>query len=114
MQTALSHYQTFQISEHYKIPLSLYDLLAETWHRSYEELYEESAEDTSSIEEVYIKILNAFENNKFDSLHFHYLWMAMIMSQAVLPTIKAYFANDTRPQKVYQYVDNCLENQISC
>lgn len=112
MQTALSHYQTFQISDHYKIPLSLHDLLAEAWHSSYEELYEESAEDTSSLEEVYIKILNVFDKNKCDSLHFHYLLMAMIMSQAVLPTIKAYLANDTRPQKVYQYIDNYLEHKI--
>ena len=113
MQTVLSHYQTFHISDHYKIPSSLHDLLAEAWHNSYEELYEESAKDTISLEELYIKILNAFENNNFDSLHSHYLLMAMIMSQAVLPTIKAYLPHDTRPQKVDQYIDNYLVNQTT-
>ncbi|MDJ0731076.1 MAG: hypothetical protein QNJ33_13885 [Crocosphaera sp.] len=113
MQTDSSHYQTFQIYDNYKIPSSLHDLLYQVWNSSYEELYEESIEETISLEELYVKILNAFEDNNFDSLHYHYLLMAMIMSQAVLPTIKAYLPDDTRPQKVYQYIDNYLENKIT-
>ncbi|MGB5771362.1 MAG: hypothetical protein WBM32_16070, partial [Crocosphaera sp.] len=111
MKTVSSHGQYLQISDCYQIPSYLRDVLDDAWQNSYEELYEESRNQKKSLEETFINILNAFDQNNLENLHYRYLFMAIIMAQAVEPTIKAYFPDDTRPEKVYQYVDEFLNNK---
>lgn len=106
-----TYYPTFDISTAYEIPQSLREILYTTWQFQYEELYEKNDEEkTISLEETLNQVLEAL-NSKDGLGHQRYIFMAIILAKAVEPTILAYKPNDTRPQKVFQLINQRLDKK---
>jgi hypothetical protein len=104
-----TYYNSFQISSACEIPQSLRQVLYTAWQFRYEELYEDAEADSISLEETLKTVLNALDEDGLG--HQRYIYMAIILAQAVEPTILAYRPNDTRPQEVLQWIDKKLNHQ---
>ncbi len=104
---------SFQISSSFEIPESLHQVLYKAWQNRYEEFYEEEINQTISLEETLLEILDALEDkNDDDSLcHSRYVYMALILALAVKPTIKAYLPNEQKTEKIWKLIINWFKNR---
>ena len=86
------------------IPPKLRELLDLAYQEKYEELYEENA-GTISLDDMCLKILNNLKDQDESLTHKRYFDMALIMADAVEPTIKKKLPKDNRTQKIFQLID---------
>jgi hypothetical protein len=102
-------YPNFQISSSFEIPESLRQILYKAWQNHYEELYEEEANGTVTLEAISSEVLDVLND---DSLgHFRYVCMALILAIAVKPTIKAYLPDDKRTEQIFKLVIDWSNNK---
>jgi hypothetical protein len=99
-------YLNFQISSSFEIPESLRQLLYRAWRNHYEELYEEEADGTITLEETLLEILDALGDRDDSLCHSRYVCMAIILALAVEPTVKAYLPDDRKIEQVFNLVTN--------
>jgi hypothetical protein len=103
-------YPNFQISSSFEIPESLRQLLYKVWQNHYEELYEEEADGTITLEETLLEVLDALGDDS--SCHSRYVCMALILALAVEPTVKAYYLpDDNKIEQIFQLVINWSRNR---
>ena len=100
----------FQISSSFGIPESLRQLLYKAWQNRYEEFYEESANNTTNLEETLLEILDAFQEQDDSRCHARYVCMALIFALAVEPTVKVYLSSEQKTKKFFQLVINWSKN----
>lgn len=108
--SASSYYPSFKISSSFEIPVSLGNLLKEIWQRHYEELYEEEADGTTSLENAFEKVLDALWSSSDLYSHRRYVWMAYTLALATQPTVEAYLPNDFRMEQVLERTATWLQN----
>jgi hypothetical protein len=89
------------------IPPTLRELLNFTCQEKYEELYEKNA-GKISLDDMCLKILNNLKDKDELLTQKRYLYMALIMADAVEPTIKKKLHKDNRSQKVFQLINYLL------
>ena len=104
-------YPNFQISSSYEISESLRQLLERVWQNHYQELYEEGAEGTISLEEALLLILDALGDRDNSLCHCRYVYMAVILALAVEPTVKAYLPDQQKTEQIFKLVRNWLKTQ---
>lgn len=75
----------------------------------YQELYEKNHNYKSSLEDTIIEILDILNFDQQGQVR--YLWMGLILADAVFPTIKAYLPKDQRPEKTFNLIGKFLDNQ---
>jgi hypothetical protein len=92
------------------IPQKLRELLDFACREKYAELYEEN-HGNILLEDICVKILNQLKDNDKLLTYQRYFFMGLIMSNAVIPTIKIYLPNDDRTEKIYQFVNYLSTNQ---
>ena len=102
---------SFQISSSFEIPESLRQLIYKAWQNHYEELYEEEINQTISLEETLLEILDALEDKDDSLCHSRYVYMALILALAVEPTIKAYLPNEQKTEKIWKLITNWFKNR---
>ena len=102
---------SFQISSSFEIPESLHQVLYKAWQNRYEEFYEEEINQTISLEETLLKILDALEAQDNSLCQNRYLCMALILALAVEPTIKAYLPNEQKTEKIGKLMINWVKNR---
>jgi hypothetical protein len=98
MITLLNNNQTNQLSK----------IIDYSLDNKYQELYE-ITNNESSLENTFIKIIDILDFDQKGQVR--YLWMGLILADAVLPTLKAYLPNDQRPQKVFKLINQLLNNE---
>ena len=86
------------------IPQELRELLDFAYREKYAELYEEN-HGNILLEDICVKISNQLKDNNELLTYQRYFFMGLIMSNAVIPTIKIYLPNDDRTEKIYQFVN---------
>lgn len=89
------------------IPPTLRELLNFACQEKYEELYEKNA-GKISLDDMCLKILNNLKDKDELLTQKRYLYMALIMADAVEPTIKKKLHKDNRSQKVFQLINYLL------
>ena len=89
------------------IPQELRELLDFAYQEKYAELYEEN-HGNILLEDICLKILNQLKSKNKLLTYQRYLFIGLIMSYAVNPTIKIYLPNDNRTSKIYQFVNSRL------
>jgi hypothetical protein len=99
-------YFNFQILSSFEIPESLRQLIYKAWQNHYEEIYEEEADGTITLEETLLEILDALREGDDSLCHSHYIFMALILALAVEPTVKAYLPDDRKIEQVFNLVTN--------
>lgn len=81
------------------VPDSLKGVLSKVWQQHYEELYEPEAEGTASLQEALDEILESFQGGNGTLSHLRYVWMALILTSVVEPTIEYYQPNNSMPEE---------------
>jgi hypothetical protein len=74
----------------YSLPDSLQSALVEASQQHYEELYEPEAESAVSLQNTLDEILDLFQGSNQTLNHLRYVWMALILTSVVEPTVKYY------------------------
>ena len=92
------------------IPQELKELLDFAYREKYAELYEEN-HGNILLEDICLKILNELKGKTKLLTYQRYIFMGLVMSDAVSPTIKIYLPNDNITPKVYQFVKSRLTNK---
>lgn len=108
MKLILCYYPNFQISSSWEIPNHLRDILHEVWQRHYEELYEEEADCTISLEDSVAEVLDGLWHEDDILGHARFVLMALILALAVKPTVEAYLPDDTRTKNILMLLNNWL------
>lgn len=114
MLKLLNYYTEFTISSSYNIPEFLHQLIYKIWLDKYEELYEDVEVNKNylehPLEDGCKNILSFFyENNES---HLNYIFMAIILAEAVKPTVKAYLPDNRKTEQVYEWLSKYLEKKI--
>ncbi len=102
------YYPDFEISSSCEIPNHLRDLLHEIWQHHYEELYDEDADGTITLEDAIEDVLDALWSEDDGLGHSRYVFMALILALAVSPTVEAYLPDDKRPIIILILIANWL------
>jgi hypothetical protein len=92
------------------IPKDFKKLLDFAYKEKYDELYEENAGNVL-LEDICLKIVSQLKDKDKLLTYQRYLFMALIMSDAVNPTVKIYLPKDNRTQKIFQIIDSQLMNK---
>ncbi len=79
-----------QVSYTNKIPEPLEALFNQIRLEHYEELYEPEADGTASLEDTLNEVLEAMRSSNETLSHLRYVWMALIITLVVEPTVKYY------------------------
>ena len=80
------------------LPDSLKVLLNKISQQHYEELYEPEADGTTPLQETLSEILKAFQNSEPTLCHLRYVWMALILTLLVEPTLEYYQPSNSLPK----------------
>lgn len=89
------------------IPITLFNVLYETYNKQYEELYEVNqfnGEEGNNLETDVKHILNLLKGDTNDLTYLRYLWMRLLIGLAVKPTVTSYSPNDVRPSLILKRV----------
>ncbi len=108
MKLISCYYPNFQISSSWEIPNHLRDILHEVWQRHYEELYDEEADSTTSLEDSVAEVLDVIWHEDDILGHARFVLMALILALAVKPTVEAYLPDDTRTKNILMLLNNWL------
>ncbi len=97
--------------QHYR-PEHLQVLLNKIKLEHYEELYEAEAEETASLQHTLNKVLKALRNSDQTVTHLRYLWMTLILTLAVQPTLEYYQPRNSLPKNIINLLTVSLHNNI--
>jgi len=91
------------------LPDHLQAVISKIRQQHYAELYEPEADGTTSLSEALNEVIEAFDTNNHISCHRSYVWMALIFTILVEPTIEYY-----QPSSKYlrQDIINLIESGI--
>ncbi len=79
----------------------------------YEELYELGADGTASLEDDLRAVLEKFSNGNESLNHLRYMWMTLILSLAVEPTLEYYDSSNSLPKIIIQLLEKFLRKPIN-
>lgn len=96
-----------------ELPESLNSLLYKISQQHYEELYEEEADGTTSLEDDLKAVLEAFSTDNQTLNHLRYVWMALILVVTVEPTIKYYQPSNSLTENSIMFIISGLLNTIN-
>ncbi|VXD20193.1 hypothetical protein [Planktothrix paucivesiculata] len=71
------------------------DLLNQIQQEHYPELYESETNSTVPLSDVLNQVLEGFKVGNSTICHLRYLWMTLILTMAVEPTLEYYYPNDS-------------------
>jgi hypothetical protein len=103
MTSHLQHY----IPEHLQILFNKIKL------EHYEELYEAEADGTASLQHTLNKVLEALRSSDQTVSHLRYLWMTLILTIAVQPTLEYYQPRNFVPDNIINLLTLSLRNNIN-
>ncbi|GAB4279887.1 MAG: hypothetical protein Fur0025_07450 [Oscillatoriaceae cyanobacterium] len=92
-----------------RLPDRLQAVISKIRQQHYAELYEPEADGTASLSEALNEVIEAFDSTKHIYCHLSYVWMALIFTILVEPTIKYYQPSS---QDLLQDIINLLESWI--
>ncbi|WP_353930515.1 hypothetical protein WJM97_19935 [Okeanomitos corallinicola TIOX110] len=72
----------------------------------YEELYEEDSDGTVSLEDTLQEVLISLSDNNESLTHLRYLWMTLILTLVVEPTLKYYQPKNLLPKHIINLIAN--------
>lgn len=75
-------------------------LLAQIKHEHYTDLYEPEPNIKVAISDVLNQVLEGFKVSNSTICHLRYLWMTLILTMAVEPTLEYYYPNDSLTKEV--------------
>lgn len=76
------------------------DLLSQIQQEHYPELYEPEANSTVLLSDVLNQVLEGFKVGNSTICHLRYLWMTLILTMAVEPTLEYYYPNDSLTKNI--------------
>lgn len=82
------------------LPDSLKVLLNTIKQKHYEELYELEADGTTSLQDDLNEILQAFRSSEQTLTHLRYVWMTLILTLVVEPTLEYYQPRESLPKDI--------------
>jgi uncharacterized protein (DUF433 family) len=103
MTSHLQHY----IPEHLQVLFNKIEL------EHYEELYETEADGTASLQHTLNEVLEAFHSSDRTVNHLRYLWMTLILTIAVQPTLEYYQPSNSLPENTINLLTISLRNNIN-
>ncbi|MBD2694265.1 hypothetical protein [Anabaena catenula] len=112
MISTIIHNQKCQRELFTKIPVELQWLSNKIKSQHYDELYEGYNDTTDSLEDDLQAVLEIFGNENQSINHIRYIWMTLIISLAVQPTLEYYDPNNNLPKIVIQLMENFLYQSI--
>ncbi|MBC5795570.1 hypothetical protein H5968_10520 [Sphaerospermopsis sp. LEGE 00249] len=96
-----------------EIPSDLQCLLNKVKLKHYDELYEEYDDITSSLTDDLTEVLKKFANGNKSINHIRYIWMTLIISLAVEPTLEYYDPNNNLPLNVIKLMESFFSYQLT-
>ncbi|MBD2629401.1 hypothetical protein [Trichormus variabilis] len=113
MISTIIHNQKCQRELFTKIPVELQWLSNKIKSKHYDELYEGYNDTTDSLEDDLQAVLEIFGNENQSINHIRYIWMTLIISLAVEPTLEYYDPNNNLPKTVIQLMEKFLYQSIN-
>lgn len=110
MKSFTGYYTELKITQDFKLPNNLLNKIHEVWLRKYRDLYEDGG--TCNVEKAFEEVMQTFGMPINTIAHQRYVYMAMGIALASLPTLKHYFPNDSRPDIVVVKVNDWIEKSI--
>lgn len=97
---------------HNSIPQDLRVLYNKIKHEHYEELYESETGETASLQDTLNKVIQALRSSDQTVTHLRYLWMTLILTLAVQPTLEYYQPGNSLPKNIIDLLTVSLRNNI--
>nr|WP_265578679.1 hypothetical protein [Planktothrix mougeotii] len=85
-------------------------LLAQIKHEHYTDLYEPEPNIKVAISDVLNQVLEGFKVSNSTICHLRYLWMTLILTMAVEPTLEYYYPNDSLTKEVISSLEVWIIN----
>ncbi|WP_413172812.1 hypothetical protein [Anabaena azotica] len=79
----------------------------------YEELYEPEADGTDSLQDTLKKVLELIRHDDEKLAYCRYLWMTLILTLAVEPTLEYYDSKNLLPKQVIKFISSVLIKNIN-
>ena len=90
------------------LPDSLQSALGQARQQHYEELYEPEAESAVSLQNTLDEILQLFQGSNQTLNHLRYVWMALILTSVVEPTVQYYQPKNWIPEETINWIVSWL------
>jgi hypothetical protein len=100
--------QNYQQELFNRIPVNLQCLFNKIKLEHYDELYEPDGNGIASLEDDLKAVLENFSNGNKSLNHIRYIWMTLIISLAVEPTLEYYDPNNNLPKTIIQLMEEFL------
>lgn len=81
--------------------------------KHYEELYEPEADGTASLEDDLNTLLEVLRDSDQSVNHLRYIWMALILSLSVEPTLEYYDPSNSLPKIIIKLLEEVLRETIT-
>lgn len=98
MTLAWSSVTDIRLSLLQNLPDYLKVAINKVWQRHYEELYESEADGTASLQDALDEVLQLFQGSPQTLCHLRYVWMTLILTLVVQPTIEYYQPHNSIPR----------------
>ena len=100
-----SHFiKELQLSSRSRIPESLRVALNKIKQQHYEELYEPEADRKTSLQDALKEVLEVFCSSNQTLCHLRYVWMALVLTLAVKPTVEYYQPSNLFPKNTIRLI----------
>ncbi|MEA5617947.1 hypothetical protein VB711_08860 [Cronbergia sp. UHCC 0137] len=86
------------------IPNDLQFLFERIRLEHYEELYEPEADGTASLQDTLTEVLELLRDKNQTITHLRYLWMTLIITLVVEPTLQYYQPGNSRPRDIIMFI----------
>ncbi|MEG3892872.1 MULTISPECIES: hypothetical protein [unclassified Microcoleus] len=104
----IGYYRNFQLPSNSDIPEQLQETLHRVWERKYRDLYETGGK--YNVEEAFVEVMTAFGMPNDAISHQRYVYMAYGIALAAKPTIKHYFPEEDKADRVQKIVSCWLKD----
>lgn len=94
-------------------PNSLQVLFNKIKREHYEELYEPEADGTTSLEDDLNAVLEVLRDSDQAVNHLRYIWMALILSLSVEPTLEYYDPSNSLPKIIIKLLEELLRETVN-
>ncbi|MEG3907982.1 hypothetical protein QT979_08975 [Microcoleus sp. w2-18bC1] len=108
IQFDIGHYTDFKLPNNSDIPEQLQQTLHTVWDRKYRDLYERGG--NSDVEEAFVEVMTSFGMPNNQISHQRYVYMAYGIALAAKPTIKHYFPEEDKADRVQKIVFSWLKD----
>jgi hypothetical protein len=112
MALAWSSSTDIRLSLLQNIPDYLKVAINKVWQRHYEELYESEADGTALLQDALDEVLQLFQGSSQTLCHLRYVWMALILTLVVEPTIEYYQPHNSIPRATISQISFWLLESI--